>query len=182
MNSQNVLNLPDYYHNQTPNLIKQAEFDLSEHKNIAYIFIGNAGSGKTLLSNLISQARMNIDYKDAQSIYSRYLELVSSNFTDKNEAINKLENCLCSNIRLDDLGCEKETESSKEFFETILNNMYNKWKAGKITFFIITTNLSMALIQKRYGDRAYSRLMEMFTVWQFPNVDYRQIYSNVRKA
>jgi hypothetical protein len=135
-----------------------------------------------MFANMICRELPAIRKTDAQSIYSEYLRLVSSDYTDKNEAIGKLEYCLCGDCLLDDLGCEKNTAASKDFFETLLSNMYNRWKQERINCFILTTNLSLVDIKLRYGDRVYSRMREMFSIWQFPNIDYRQKDKQINKA
>lgn len=69
---------------------------------------------------------------------------------------------------LDDIGAEKPTEFVAETLYMIVNNRYNNlWPT------IFTSNLSLADLAERIGDRTASRIAEMCQVFNLAGVDRR---------
>ena len=75
---------------------------------------------------------------------------------------------------LDDVGSEKDTPVSREVIASTLTTLYERFKAGKNRFVILTTNLSAESLKYRYGVRVNDRLHEMCTILKFNKHSFRQ--------
>lgn len=149
----------------------------------SYVFMGNVGTGKTFMAeHIIKKLKKiypdkNVKTYNARELYNDYLRIISSNPTDKADAINKRLNALRGDIvLLDDLGTEPITDSggSQQFFAGIIDNYYIWFKKNFDSALIITTNLNGTMIKDRYGDRILDRFYEIFTICKFRDGSYRR--------
>lgn len=183
------LKLPEWYKNNNPNILSWIKDDLKKGRQFHYLFIGEVGTGKTELTDIIygqfkqHNAVINDRYIKATEIYQDYLGVMQSNYTDKHNAIRKRTGCLQNEFTiLDDLGAEKPyTESSSQFIETILIGHYCFIKKYPCCS-IITTNLTGDNIAERYGNRVLDRLHEVFTIMIFNNYSFRQEKTEIIKG
>ena len=175
------LNLPHWYKDNNPAILKRIEVDLKAGNQFNYLFIGNVGTGKTLLADTIynqfrcNNPRIDNKYIRAMDIYQEYLGVMMSNYTDKLNALEKRIRCLEKPfVIFDDLGTEKpSTDSSRQFIETILINHYN-YVLKYCSSSIISTNLTGDDIADKYGNRVLDRIHDAFTIMKFNNHSFRQ--------
>lgn len=131
-------------------------YDKKRHDSI--IVSGKPGTGKTLitscfanilLDNLINCVFYNVpeligDYKNTQNF---------KNDLNPGFFLSSLANC--SVLILDDLGSE-EIKTNDEIIYRLINSRY---EANKFTVF--TTNLTLKSLASRYGERIFSRIVDM---------------------
>lgn len=155
------------------------ESTLQDNKPFAWLFVGNAGCGKTAMAELaykdLCKQYKNNWFMTANALYAKYLGIATSNYTDKAEALAKLNQYFNSDLFvLDDLGRETVSEASTTFFANLFSEQYEAFTEGKQHRCIITTNLHSDQIAKRYGDHVMDRIFEVFTIVKFNNPSYRE--------
>ncbi|MBQ4642125.1 MAG: ATP-binding protein [Oscillospiraceae bacterium] len=134
------------------------------------LFNGGTGLGKTFLSACIArevaQKGYSVAYESAQHLFAK-LEKNRFNPDDASRLEGeKLENC--DLLILDDLG----TELTGNFVIAALYSLVNdRLLAGKPM--IISTNLNITEIQKRYSPQIASRLQGSFRLLPFAGEDIR---------
>lgn len=134
------------------------------------LFVGSTGLGKTFLSgciaNAVAQKGVSIAYESAPRLFSK---LEKSRFTPTEENRVEAEKFLnCDLLIIDDLG----TEMPGSFVTAALYSLVNdRLLDGKNT--IISTNLLISEIAKRYNPQIASRLEGNFDVLTFLGEDIR---------
>ena len=129
--------------------------------NTNLLFYGNSGTGKTFLSWCIAKELLDrghlVVYKTADELLRALKDVKFNNDTD-------LENLLvnCDLLIIDDLGSEQITDFSSSELFTLINKKILKNKK-----MIISTNLSLPLISKRYSERISSRIIGEFKLFKF---------------
>ncbi len=133
------------------------------------LFMGSPGLGKThltlaIVSGVVEKGFMAF-YGPAENLFS----LISSErFSGENKG--SYEAMLnCDLLVIDDLG----TELLNEFSKSVLYNLINSRLLSKKPT-VINTNLTMAEIANRYGERIASRLIGNFNANKFLGQDIRQ--------
>ena len=135
--------------------------------NTNLLFYGNSGTGKTFLSWCIAKELLDrghlVVYKTADELLRALKDVKFNNDTD-------LENLLvnCDLLIIDDLGSEQITDFSSSELFTLINKKILKNKK-----MIISTNLSLPLISKRYSERISSRIIGEFKLFKFIAEDIR---------
>ncbi|MEN8079267.1 ATP-binding protein [Clostridioides difficile] len=135
--------------------------------NTNLLFYGNSGTGKTFLSWCIAKELLDkgflVVYKTADDLLRALKEIKFNNDTD-------LENLLinCDLLIVDDLGSEQITDFSSAELFTLINKKILKNKK-----MLISTNLSLPLISKRYSERISSRIIGEFKLFKFFAEDIR---------
>lgn len=131
------------------------------------LFYGSSGTGKTFLSWCISKELLDngflVIYKTADELLKSLKDIKFNNDTD-------LENLLinCDLLIIDDLGSEQITDFSSSELFTLINRKILKNKK-----MLISTNLTLPLISKRYSERISSRLIGEFKLFKFYAEDIR---------
>ena len=160
------------------------------------LFSGTAGCGKTHLASATLKEILDIsslelfplcffDYENKDElIYGYDYEKICFNFITMPELLLKIRDAYKSNsseleaidkytnysvLIIDDLGAEKESEWTIQTFYYILNKRINNIKST-----IITTNLTLAEIEKKMNPRIASRL-SIFKYFNIKKPDYRKI-------
>lgn len=138
-----------------------------KNSNTNLLFYGNSGTGKTFLSWCIAKELLDkgflVVYKTADDLLRALKEIKFNNDTD-------LENLLinCDLLIIDDLGSEQITDFSSAELFTLINKKILKNKK-----MLISTNLSLPLISKRYSERISSRIIGEFKLFKFFAEDIR---------
>ena len=138
-----------------------------KNSNTNLLFYGNSGTGKTFLSWCIAKELLDkgflVVYKTSDDLLRALKDIKFNNDTD-------LENLLinCDLLIIDDLGSEQITDfSSTELFTLIYKKILKNKKM------LISTNLSLPLISKRYSERISSRIIGEFKLFKFFAEDIR---------
>ena len=124
-----------------------------KNSNTNLLFYGNSGTGKTFLSWCIAKELLDkgflVVYKTSDDLLRALKDIKFNNDTD-------LENLLinCDLLIIDDLGSEQITDFSSTELFTLINKKILKNKK-----MLISTNLSLPLISKRYSERISSRII-----------------------
>ena len=135
--------------------------------NTNLLFYGNSGTGKTFLSWCIAKELLDkgflVVYKTSDDLLRALKDIKFNNDTD-------LENLLinCDLLIIDDLGSEQITYFSSTELFTLINKKILKNKK-----MLISTNLSLPLISKRYSERISSRIIGEFKLFKFFAEDIR---------
>ena len=138
-----------------------------KNSNTNLLFYGNSGTGKTFLSWCIAKEILDkgflVVYKTSDDLLRALKDIKFNNDTD-------LENLLinCDLLIIDDLGSEQITDFSSTELFTLINKKILKNKK-----MLISTNLSLPLISKRYSERISSRIIGEFKLFKFFAEDIR---------
>ena len=138
-----------------------------KNSNTNLLFYGNSGTGKTFLSWCIAKELLDkgflVVYKTSDDLLRALKDIKFNNDTD-------LENILinCDLLIIDDLGSEQITDFSSTELFTLINKKILKNKK-----MLISTNLSLPLISKRYSERISSRIIGEFKLFKFFAEDIR---------
>ena len=138
-----------------------------KNSNTNLLFYGNSGTGKTFLSWCIAKELLDkgflVVYKTSDDLLRALKDIKFNNDTD-------LENLLinCDLLIIDDLGSEQITDFSSTELFTLINKKILKNKK-----MLISTNLSLPLISKRYSERISSRIIGEFKLFNFFAEDIR---------
>lgn len=141
----------------------------SDYQNL--VFYGNVGTGKTFLSCCIAKELMesgfSVTYLSADQLFKGLVDLRFGD--DKNAYFSYMENLnQCDLLIIDDLGTEAITERVKADLFTCLNNRDLSKKAT-----LISTNLTLDELSRRYSERIFSRVSSHFTFCKFEGRDIR---------
>jgi len=136
------------------------------------LFYGNAGLGKTFLSDCIAkkyiESGKTVFYMSAQRIFNIYEDYRFGRMdqAEAKEIINSIE---CSELLIiDDLGTEFKTPYSESILFDILNSRINK--NAKM---IVNTNLTPKELKHFYSERISSRILGNFEEVLFFGDDIR---------
>lgn len=143
--------------------------DFSECSPSLFMF-GATGLGKTFLSGCIARELLNKGYSVAfDSIQNYVREIEREHFgRSENDTLGAL--LRADLVILDDLGSEFSSNFNEPAIYNIINSRLNM---GKPT--IVSSNLSLEELSKRYDDRIISRITGMFYTLRFIGEDVRQI-------
>ena len=145
-----------------------------KNSNTNLLFYGNSGTGKTFLSWCIAKELLDkgflVVYKTSDDLLRALKDIKFNNDTD-------LENLLinCDLLIIDDLGSEQITDFSSTELFTLINKKILKNKK-----MLISTNLSLPLISKRYSERISSRIIGEFKLFKF-FAEYIRIQLNLKR-
>lgn len=146
-------------------------FDSLDEKNL--FFVGNAGTGKTFLSNCIANELLKrgktVLYQTAPVMFNT---IIDARF-NKNNVSEIIDNILNVDLLIiDDLGTE--TMNSMLFTElfTIINTRLLN-QNNHITKTIISSNLDLKNIYSIYNERIGSRLIGYYNICKFIGDDIR---------
>jgi DNA replication protein DnaC len=143
----------------------------SDYQNL--MFYGNVGTGKTFLSCCIAKELMengfSVTYCSADCLFKNLVDL---RFQDDRDAyFSYMEDINeCDLLIIDDLGTEAISERVKADLFTCLNNRDLSKKST-----LISTNLTLDELNRRYSERIFSRLSSHFTFCKFEGRDIRML-------
>ena len=129
------------------------------------IEIGVIFSGRKIYGD---NYKTNISFLKADDLYYSFLYDQFLDHENKKEPICDLEEIEgLTLLVIDDLGIEKQTETG------IFNEGFTKLLESKKPCLIITSNLTLMELDKRYGRKIFSRLVDDCQVIIFHGEDYR---------
>ena len=135
-------------------------------------FYGSSGTGKTFMASCIANKLMSRGYSVVyQSAYKLFQFMEDYKFCriDRDVNISVYESIYnCDLLIIDDLGTEFGTAYTCSVLFDILNTRLLNEKST-----IISTNLSLANLEKKYTDRVASRIIGNFEVMRFMGDDIR---------
>ena len=138
-----------------------------EKSNTNLLFYGESGTGKTFLSWCIAKELLDkgylVIYKTSDELIK---DLRSIALENNSTLLDLLINC--DLLIIDDLGSEQITDFSSTELFTLINKKILKNKK-----MLISTNLSLPLISKRYSERISSRIIGEFKLFKFFAEDIR---------
>lgn len=147
-------------------------FNNPDEKNL--IFIGNAGLGKTFMTNCIANELLKqgktVLYQTAPIMFE---EIINAKFGKENSKINLMNNILTVDLLIiDDLGSENTNDLYlTELFTIVNTRLLNQ--NNKITKTIISSNLTPEELQNTYTMRTFSRLVGSYKFIRFFGEDLR---------
>jgi len=177
---------PQGYVGNNVNIIKKIKDDFANEREFHYLFFGINGAGKTFLARIMLEAfnknkisdREKMKEFEARNLYPLYLQKLYSNYSDKAEALMKLQHMMRREaVLLDDIGDEKNYTSENKaslFIENLLEDRCNWIDKGRGKYTIITTNATGSELQEKYGDRVLDRLYQHFTMMYFKDISFRE--------
>ncbi len=158
-------------------------FHLAVHKSRAFVqnfnqefnnlyFYGTVGTGKSFLSICIAKEILesghSVLYFSSASLFDR-LSTYAFDYQAKSSMRALLDDLYeCDLLIIDDLG----TELTNQFVSTQLFACLNERHLNKKAT-VISTNLSLEELQKRYSDRVFSRITSGFTLCKLTGRDIR---------
>ncbi len=153
----------------------QIAYNFIEHfetENQNLFFYGNAGVGKTFLSNCIAKELLDrghsVIYFTAAQLFDIFEKDVFKKDTNSGEARQNIYNC--DLLIIDDLG----TEVANSFTASQLYLCVNERMLRKRST-IISTNLNMRQISDHYSERTFSRISSNYTTVRFFGEDIRLV-------
>ena len=147
-------------------------FDDPNEKNL--LFTGNTGLGKTFLSSCIAKEMIDRDKTVLYQTAPVMLDTIISEKFNKNNSSNfSYKNLLEVDLLIiDDLGTESLNNMKfTELFNIINTRLLNA--NNKCLKTIISTNLSLPILNKTYGERITSRLIGNYNICRFFGDDIR---------
>lgn len=174
------LKLPDSYIQNNTKTIEAVRSLLETDKAKGICLVGNVGSGKTYLANIIADSVISKTYRsrsryrfiNCQQLWTQAKSVYMSNDFGKSETLSEINN-ITEFMFIDDLGAEDNTEASQAHFVNLLSKAHLAFTSGGLKVLVVTTNLGIDGIQKRYGSRIASRFYEMFMFCTLQSVDFR---------
>jgi DNA replication protein DnaC len=146
---------------------------LADDLSFSYLFVGPAGTGKTVLMRMIAHSAVDNASQymyNVTDMWNDYFHVLCGSFDDKSSALDRRVNQFASPcLFLDDLGTERANPKSKGFIEQGLTKA-TEIDRGKPHRRIITTNLDGAELRATYGERVFDRLLEAFEIVKFSKV------------
>ncbi len=138
---------------------------------IYMLFYGNSGLGKTFMCSCIAKSLIDrgyfVVYMSAYKLFS-YLTRFRFGREDESEAEAIMLLNDCDLLIVDDLGTEGVNAGTiSELFDIINTRLLNKKSI------IISTNLSLSDINKKYSERIFSRITGNFKIYEFIGEDLR---------
>ncbi len=146
-------------------------FDSYTEKNL--LFLGNTGLGKTFLSNCIANEILKSGYTVLYQTAPVMLDTIIDYRFNKSSVSNIYENILDVDLLIiDDLGTEcLNSMKFSELFNVINTRLLNQ--NNHITKTIISTNLSLEDLSKKYDERIFSRFVGYYNICRFFGDDIR---------
>ena len=169
--------VPDPKLGASPRAIMERNFQTARRYGLTFhqnsgnlLFVGNTGLGKTFLSACIARAvtdrGFSVAYESAGHLFSK-LEQARFNSNEETRA-EAAKLTACDLLILDDLG----TEMPGQFVTASLYSLLNdRILAGKPM--VVSTNLNIDELSRRYSPQIASRLHGSFTRLTFVGEDIR---------
>ena len=140
----------------------------TENKNL--YFYGSSGTGKTFLASCIAndliQKGYNVVYQSAYKLFQFMEDYKFGRIEHDTELYEQIYNA--DLLIIDDLGTEFSTAYTHSVFFDILNTRLLNSRST-----IISSNLNLSDLEKKYTDRIQSRIIGNFEILRFMGDDIR---------
>lgn len=147
---------------------KQYAETFKESSNSIFMF-GKTGLGKTHLSLAIANRVLDKGYSVIYDSAINILRNIEREHFSREHSSDMIDLVMTTDLLiLDDLGTEYETPFYNATIYNIINSRLN---SGKAT--IISTNLDLSGIKRRYDERVVSRIISVYTCLEFRGDDVR---------
>lgn len=147
---------------------KQYAETFNESSNSIFMF-GKTGLGKTHLSLAIANRVLDKGYSVIYDSAINILRNIEREHFSREHSSDMIDLVMTTDLLiLDDLGTEYETPFYNATIYNIINSRLN---SGKAT--IISTNLDLSGIKRRYDERVVSRIISVYTCLEFRGDDVR---------
>lgn len=143
------------------------------------LFVGNVGTGKSFLSSCIAHELLLSGHSVIYFSASDFFDACAHNaFRRGDDDALDTDNDLydCDLLIIDDLGTEYANQFVNSELFSCLNARHNKRRST-----IISTNLSLKLLQERYSDRILSRIAGYYTMIKLTGPDLRTRIGTAKK-
>lgn len=142
----------------------------SDYHNL--FFYGTVGTGKSFLSNCVAKELIesghSVIYFSAAALFEM-LSKYSFDYRNRDDQKDRYADLYqCDLLIIDDLG----TELTNQFVASQLFSLLNERHMGKKAT-IISANLSLEELQKRYSDRIFSRITSHYKICKLAGPDIR---------
>ena len=167
--SLSYYNGDDYFNMQKIlEFTKQYAETFNKNSNSIFMF-GKTGLGKTHLSLAIANRVLDKGYSVIYDSAINILRNIEREHFSREHSSDMIDLVMNTDLLiLDDLGTEYETPFYNATIYNIINSRLN---SGKAT--IISTNLDLAGIKRRYDERVVSRIISVYTCLAFKGEDVR---------
>ena len=176
-----MLILPDGHQIINAHFYEEIAQQIANNEPFAYLFKGNAGTGKTELLKIIAE---NIKPKPRiishPDLWQEYFTVLCSDYTDKSDGMQRrLDTFKQPILFVDDIGAEIEIHSKAANFTIqaihILCNAYERFRnRGELYRYIFTSNTKSEHDREAYGDRVFDRFLGIFKIVKFPEKSFRE--------
>lgn len=145
----------------------------TDYRRKCLLMSGGCGTGKTTLAVFVAAELPGVEIFSADEIDFDYATLGNSEFCERYE---KLTMAHGDTVIIDDFGSEQSRKryGSAAFTLGLIERLYNQWCFSGSTC-VLTTNLSFPQVREMYGERAASRIREMFDFVRFESLDFRAV-------
>lgn len=147
----------DKYKEKYMEICKKYAKGLIKDENISkgIIFMGNSGVGKTFISSCIANYLMDNGKTVLIINFGLYLNRIKREWAEaENDILNYIKQC--DLLIIDDFGSERNTEFAIEKAFLMIDTRYRSEKP-----MIMTTNLSLYQLEKKFTTKIRSRIEEM---------------------
>ncbi len=139
----------------------------SNYRNL--LFFGTVGTGKSFLSHCIAGELIRKGF----SVYCfgavEFFDLLADHhYGRRKDPLEKENITSCDLLILDDLG----SEITNQFCSSSLFDLLNQRNSQHLPM-IISTNLNLPELQKRYSDRIFTRIVSWFSLLELSGEDLR---------
>ncbi len=133
-------------------------------------FYGDAGVGKTFLSNCIAKELISKSYSVIYFSASKLFEVLAKSHFEKDSNAQDMDEYIydCDLLIIDDLGTELTNAFVSSQLFTCINERYARQKS-----IIISTNLSLSSLMDIYSERIFSRIISNYTLLKITGDDIR---------
>ena len=143
----------------------------SHYSNL--LFFGDIGNGKTFLSNCIAKELIESGYSVIYFTAFQLFDLLAKNTFDsavQTDASRQMYSDIfeCDLLIIDDLGTENANSFTSSQFFLILNERHLRKHST-----IISTNMSIQMLNDTYSERSVSRLLGSYELFLFKGRDIR---------
>lgn len=148
-------------HSATIDYIAKKKLGISKK---GLVFVGNAGTGKTVSCELITACLY--DLKEKTGIHGNFFnsETIEQGYVSSKNKLEYMKQFYdMETLIIDDIGREKTIHdygNKSEVLTDVITIRYDLFKTKGYQM-VMSTNLSTKELTDRYGGRAFSRLMEM---------------------